>query len=76
MKVNLKRRIKRLDVTYITFFQLAALLIFVMAIAYLKHPESHITQLNLNNAQMNVTVENVERDEKITQVVQKASLSK
>ena len=47
-----------------------------MAIAYLKDPESHITQLNFNNTQMNVTIETVERDEKITQVVQKASLSK
>ena len=47
-----------------------------MAIAYLKHPESHITQLNLNNTLMNITIENVERDEQITQVVQKASLSK
>ena len=47
-----------------------------MAIAYLKHPESHITQMNLNNTLMNVTIENVERDGKITQVEQKASLSK
>ena len=46
-----------------------------MAIAYLKHPESHITQLNLNTTLMNITMEN-ERDEKITQVIQKASLSK
>ena len=46
-----------------------------MAIVYLKHPESHIKQLNLNTTLMNITMEN-ERDEKITQVIQKASLSK
>ena len=46
-----------------------------MAIAYLKHPESHIKQLNSNTTSLNITMEN-ERDEKITQVIQKASLSK
>ena len=46
-----------------------------MAIVYLKHPESHIKQLNLNTTLMNITMEN-EQDEKITQVIQKASLSK
>jgi len=52
---------------------LAALLIFIMAIVYLKHPESHIKHLNLNTTLLNITMEN-ERDEKITQVIQKASL--
>ena len=46
-----------------------------MAIVYLKHPESHIKHLNLNTTLLNITMEN-ERDEKITQVIQKASLSK
>ena len=47
-----------------------------MAVFYLKHPESHIKHVNFNTTQMNITNENVERDQKITQVVQKASLSK
>ena len=48
-----------------------------MAIAYLKHPESHITQISLNATNvMNITIENVERDANINKVIQKASLSK
>ena len=47
-----------------------------MAVFYLKHPEKHIKQSDFNTTQMNITSENAERAEKITQVVQKASLSK
>ena len=60
---------------YCFYFQVAALWILVFAIAYLKHPESHISQLEENITERNITLYNIQKEEQISKVVQKATLS-
>ena len=50
-------------------------MILIIAIAYLRHPENHISHVEENITEINGTLNNMERDEKMSKLLERAALS-